>query len=264
MVGADVIERRAERAWWGSKRWAALNQPGLITRRPKATDAAACKPLPAAALVLPTQRLPAMRFKPRALQPGRVPQRPREEPQEEGVRRGGDAYLDEGIGGHGGAKCAPRVRDRLSVYKGSGERRTARGSELTAEEFRTLEEMLSGFEGFEGPNEEQWKRKWYNFVPPDGVRDSVGDEVWITFRSILPHGTWVAWGDERPRVRPAPDRHAEQPCIVHLIGGSQAVAASPSSPPRRRATAPSEACQLGVSPGHWAHREPTPHGEPAV
>jgi len=21
---------------------------------------------------------------------------------------------------------------------------------------------------------------------------------------------------------------------------------------------------LGVSPGHWGHREPTPHGEPAV
>jgi len=21
---------------------------------------------------------------------------------------------------------------------------------------------------------------------------------------------------------------------------------------------------LGVSPGHWAHREPAPHGEPAV
>jgi hypothetical protein len=54
--------------------------------------------------------------------------------------------------------------------------------------------MLSGFEGFEGSNEEQWKRKWYSFVPPDGVRDSVGDEAWITFRSILPHGTWVAWG----------------------------------------------------------------------
>jgi hypothetical protein len=23
-------------------------------------------------------------------------------------------------------------------------------------------------------------------------------------------------------------------------------------------------CGLGVTPGHWAHREPAPHGEPGV
>ena len=113
----------------GDEAVAALDQSGLISRRPKATDAVG-EPLPAAALVLPTERLPAMRFKPHALHPGRVPQRPREEPQQEGVRSGVDAYLDEDFGGHGGAKCAPRVRDRLSAYQGSEERHTARAASL--------------------------------------------------------------------------------------------------------------------------------------
>ena len=115
MVGADVLELWAERAWWGTKPWRLRIRP-VIARRPKLpTGQLAGKPLPAAALVLPTERLPAMRFEPDVLQPGRVPQRPREEPQQEDVRSGVDAYLGEGISGHGGELCAPSPRPSIRL-----------------------------------------------------------------------------------------------------------------------------------------------------
>ena len=63
----DVIEMGGAGVL-GDEAVAALNQPRLITRRPvPPTQQLEAEPLPAAALVRPTKRLPAMRFKPHAL-----------------------------------------------------------------------------------------------------------------------------------------------------------------------------------------------------